>query len=93
MQNVDASKQGADAFSVTVDEKSLASWLNALVAEEINKDPVNAEVSWSDKKQGLIATSKSRKGAKLKPLTLARDVIGSFWGDHGNVNVPVTVLL
>jgi vancomycin resistance protein YoaR len=92
IQDVDTSKQGADAFTVEVDEQSLATWLDGLVAADIEKAPVNAKVAWSDKKKALIATEKSRKGARLKPLSLAREVVQSFWGDHKAVNVPVTVL-
>ena len=92
VQEVDPTEQGAEAFSVSVDERELASWLNGLVAADIEKQPVDAKVAWSDKKKSLIATEKSRKGAKLKPLTLAREVIDSLWSDHKSINVPVTVL-
>ena len=92
VQEVDPTEQGAEAFSVSVDERELASWLNGLVAADIEKQPVDAKVAWSDKKKSLIATEKSRKGAKLKPLTLAREVIDSLWNDHKSINVPVTVL-
>jgi vancomycin resistance protein YoaR len=91
-QTVDPNKTGADAFSVTVDEKALASWLNEQVAGEVNKDPVNAKVAWNEKRQGPIAIEESQEGAKIKPLTLARAVIDSFWNDHKMVSVPVTVI-
>jgi vancomycin resistance protein YoaR len=91
-QNVDPAKMGAEALSVTVDEKQLASWLSEMVAGDVNKDPVNAKVSWSEQEQGPIAVEASQAGAKIKPLTLARAVIESFWNDHKTVEVPVTVI-
>jgi vancomycin resistance protein YoaR len=91
-QSVDPLRHGADAFTVGVDEKQLSIWLNELLAGEINKDPVDAKVAWSTDKQGVIAIEESQDGAKIKPLTLARAVIGSFLGKHETVEVPVTVL-
>ncbi|MCC6791746.1 MAG: VanW family protein [Thermomicrobiales bacterium] len=91
-QSVDPAKRGADAFSVTIDEKQLAGWLSEQLSSEVNRDPVNAKVAWSEKKQAPIAVEESQEGAKLKPLTLARAVIDSFWNDHQTVEVPVTIV-
>lgn len=91
-QTVDPTKTGAAAFSVGMDEMRLASWLKELLVGKINKDPVNAKVAWNEERKGLIAIEKSQNGAKLKPITLARGVIGSFWDDKKSVDVPVTVL-
>lgn len=92
VQSVDPEASGAAAFSVTLDEKSLASWLNEQIAGEVNKDPVDAKVAWSEKKQGPFAVEESEDGARIKPLTLARAVIDSFWNGHKTVDVPVTVI-
>lgn len=89
VQATDPTKQGAAAVSVTVDEKALSNWLNDQFASDINKDPINAQIAWSDDSQSVYATQPSQDGAKLKPLTFARAVIASFWGDHATVEVPV----
>lgn len=92
VQNTDPTRQGADAVTVTVDEKALAAWLSDQYAGEINRDPVDATIAWSDTEKGVIATQPSEDGAKLKPLTFARAIIASFWGDHGTVQIPAAVL-
>jgi vancomycin resistance protein YoaR len=91
-QTVDPTKSGSEAISVSLDEKKLSSWLNDTLAGDINRDPVDAKIAWSNDKQGVIAVEKSQDGAVLKPLTLARSVIDSFWSDHKPVDVAVTVM-
>jgi len=92
LQQNDPAKKGAAAFSVSLDEEALAAWLTDLVAGEINRDPVNAKIAWSNDAQTVFATKESVDGAKLKSISLARDVVESFWGNHSAITVPVTVL-
>jgi vancomycin resistance protein YoaR len=91
-QSTDPSKQGAAAVTVTVDESKLASWLSDQFSGDINQDPVDAQIAWSDDTQSVYATTPSEDGAKLKPLTFARAVIASFWGNHDTVDIPVADL-
>ena len=92
VQTNDPTKEGAEAFSVSLDEEALSAWLTDLVAGEINRDPVNAKIAWSNDDQGVFATKQSVDGAKLKSISLSRDVVESFWGNHASITVPVTIL-
>ena len=76
-------------YDVTLDDAALGQWLLQLVGGRINRDPVNATIQWSDKKQKVVATTKSSVGVKMLAGPLADQVIQSFFGDHGNVTVPV----
>jgi vancomycin resistance protein YoaR len=76
-------------YDVTLDDAALGQWLLQLVGGRINRDPVNATIQWSDKKQKVVATTKSSVGVKMLAGPLADQVIKSFFGDHGNDTVPV----
>lgn len=91
-QTVDPTKHGADALTIGVDEAALGKWLNDKIAGDVNRDPVNAKIAWSDQKGGVIATARSQDGYKLRPLTLAKQVATSLMGDHAAVEVPVTTV-
>lgn len=91
-QTTDPTKQGAAALTIGVDEAALSKWLSEQIANDVNRDPVDAEVAWSDDANGLIATAASKDGYKLKPMSLARSVATSLMGDHAPVEVPVTVI-
>lgn len=92
VQTIDRKKRGADAFSIALDEEKLADYLEEKIATDINRDPINATVAWSNEAGTVIPTSESRDGRILKPVTLARAVRESFWAEHETVTVPVTVL-
>lgn len=85
----DPSVIGAAAFSVGIDEKALAAWLNAKYAAKVNKDPVDATVGWNE---GLVALTASEDGYTLKSRSLARAVGQSLFGDHSPVEIPVSVI-
>lgn len=92
VQSVEPNGAGGSTFSVELDEKALAAYLNGLLSPEIDKDAVDATIRWDNKKKKIVAVTKSFKGAKVRPLTLVREVEERFWGDHAGINVPVTVL-
>jgi vancomycin resistance protein YoaR len=92
VQSVHTNDSGESSFTVELDEQALASYLNDLLAPEIDKDAIDATVAWNTKKKTVVAVTKSYKGAKVRPLTLVREVEERFWGDHAPINVPVTVL-
>lgn len=89
VQTVDPTKQGPAAFSVSLDEKALARWLNERIATEINRDPVDARVGWNDQ---LVALDPSVDGVRLKPTTLAGMVGERFFSNHATIDVPVTII-
>ena len=80
---------GAQAHSVALDQQALAGWLTERLATEINRDPVDAEVGWND---GPVAINASETGVQLMPRAFAEAVGSSFFGDHGTVEIPITVL-
>ena len=87
---VDPTKTGAAAVSVTVDQDGLANWLQEQFEDSVDSDPVNAKVAWDGNK--LKAIEDSTDGAKLRPQALAELVSASFLGNHDSVEIPVTVL-
>src|SRR5215216_918764 len=89
VQSVDPSKTGAEAVTVTFDEQKMAKWLGSTLRGEINRDSVDATVGWNKK---LVAVTESVDGVKLRQVTLARKVIESAFGDHADVEVPVTII-
>jgi vancomycin resistance protein YoaR len=91
-QTTDPTKYGAAALTIGVDEAALSKWLNEQIVNDVNSDPVDAKVAWSDDKNAVVATAASTDGYKLKPLTLAKQVATSLMGDHSAVEVPVAVV-
>jgi len=92
VQTVDTERTGTAAVSVTVDRERLADFLNALLKDEVNREPQNAVVAWDFKKTRVKAIETSKVGSRLKPMVLADEVIAAFWGDNKLVEVPVTVV-
>jgi vancomycin resistance protein YoaR len=89
-QEIDESKRGAAAITLTLDRKPLARWLTSLVESDVNREPVNAVVGWNG--QRAVSVEPSVDGAKLKPMMFADVVTASFFGDHRAVEVPVAVI-
>ena len=92
VQTDDPDKRGADAITVTIDEGALASWLNGLLKEEVDRDPVNAKIAWNSEREEVFAVEESRNGVRLKPAALATEIVASFWGGHPVVEIPVAVV-
>ena len=88
-QRVDPEQRGAEAFSLGLDTKALASWLETKLAAEINRDPVDAIVGWNGER--LVSLEWSVDGRGLESAPLAEQVEASFFGDHQRVPVPVTI--
>ena len=91
VQTVDPNKTGASAVNVELDIKALGKYLTKTYAGDINRDAVDAQVSWDYNKGEVVATQASVDGVKMKPSTFAQAVAASFFGNHGSVDVPVTV--
>lgn len=91
-QQDDATKKGAAAVSLAVDQQALGAWLNQQFASKVNRSAKNAVVAWSNDKQAIFAREPSVDGIVLKPLTLADDVAGSVMGNHHAIQIPVTTI-
>lgn len=81
-------KDGVGNPTVTLDKDKLSAWLSQKISGEVNSEPVDAKVAWNG--DGVAAVSASAKGARLRPSSLAEDVIASFFSGHAAVPVPVT---
>ncbi len=87
-QRIDPKQRGAAAFSLSMDQTRLATWLEDHLAPDINRDPKDAVVGWN---QQLVSVEPSVDGAHLNQEPLARLVSESFFGGHSPVPAPVTI--
>ena len=72
---------GGSGVTVSVDIEALGQWLYNLIGDRINREPVNAEIKWSDEQeQGRCDVSDSSKGVTLLAGPLADSVIQSLLG-------------
>jgi vancomycin resistance protein YoaR len=85
-------KSGSDAVTVELDIKALAKFLSTTFSEQINRDPVDAQVAFDNEQGRLIAVEDSIQGVKIKPSSFAQAVAGSFFGGHDKVDVPVSLI-
>ncbi|MCC6791374.1 MAG: VanW family protein, partial [Thermomicrobiales bacterium] len=92
VQTVDPSRTGADAVTLGLDIKALAKYLSTTYAGDINRDPVDARVGWDADRGEAIAIEASVQGVKIKPSSFAQAVAGSFFGEHDDVEVPVSLI-
>ncbi len=88
VQRVDPAKTGEEAVIVGVDEEALASWLADEFTDKVNREPVDATVGWNG---GPVALTESADGVTLKPLTFARVVSETLFGNSKPIDIPVTV--
>lgn len=88
-QFVVVGKDGVGNPSVTLDKDGLSTWLSKKIAGEVNSEPIDAKVAWGGDGVGLTAVAPSSRGARLKPSTLAENVIASFFSNHASIEVPV----
>jgi vancomycin resistance protein YoaR len=92
VQTVDESLSGEEAVGLELDIKALAKYLSTTYRDEINRDAVDAEVAFDNERGRLIATSESVTGLKLKPSSFAQAVSASFFGNHSEFEVPVSIM-
>ncbi len=92
VQRVEPGQSGPNAVSVELDIKALAKYLSSTYAEDINRDPVDAQVGWDTDNNELIAVEASVEGVKIKPSSFAQAVAGSFFGGHDDVEIPVSFI-
>lgn len=87
-QFVVVGKDGVGNPNVTLDKDKLSEWLAKKISGEVNSEPVDARVAWNG--SGISSVQDSSRGARLKPSTLAENVIASFFSTHASIEVPVT---
>jgi vancomycin resistance protein YoaR len=89
--NPDPTLTGRDAVVVRIDETALATWLNEQFAAAVNRDPVDAEVSWDGEQ--VVALSESTPGYRIRPKLFARELNDRFFGDHATLEIPTNVVV
>lgn len=90
--DVNRDAPAAGAVTVKIDEDKLADYLKTLLSEEVNRDPTDAEIAWSYDKGRVVAIVPSTDGARLRPVTLAKDVAVAFFSEKRTVKVSTTVI-
>ena len=83
-------ENGKPAAELAMDTERLARDLRTQFVPEVNREPENARVAWSDE-NGLIALDPSTTGVTLKADAFAEAVASSYLGGHEPVEVPVLV--
>lgn len=87
-QDLQPGENGAPIIALGLDRNALATWLDDRLADEIDTEPVDAEVGWDGDR--LISVVPSVDGAELDAPKLAEMVESRFFGEGGTVEAPVT---
>jgi len=87
-QDVDLEESGAPAVHLGLDREKLAAWLEERLGAAIETEPVDAKVGWNGER--LVSVEPSADGVRLDAAALAERVEGSFFGNGGAVETPVT---
>jgi vancomycin resistance protein YoaR len=87
-QEVKPGPDGAPLIELGLDRSRLATWLDERLGEEIDTEPVDAEVGWNGER--LVSVVPSVDGVRLDAAKLAEQVEGRFFGDGGTVKAPVS---
>ena len=85
----DPAKAGTGAVSIDLDRDRLIPWLDETFRPRVDRDAVDALVGWN---QGPVAIEPSVDGVRLRPSSLADEVVASFTGERRTVQVPVNVV-
>ena len=88
-QSVTTNDLGGTSVTIGLDRDKLAAWLEERFGEEIQRDPVDAEVGWNGER--LISVEESVDGVVLDAPKLAIAVEQAFFGSGGSVTAPVDV--
>lgn len=83
-------QEGGPGITVDVDRDALSDWLRVLISESINRDARDAVVAWNGDRLGVV--EESSDGLRIRPDSLAQEVVESFFGDHDSVPIPVRVI-
>lgn len=86
-QAVTTNQLGGTSVNIGLNHDELAAWLEERFGDEIQRDPVDAEVGWNGEK--LVSVEESVDGVALDAPKLAIAVEQAFFGSGGNVIAPV----
>ncbi len=86
-QSVTTNDLGGASVTVGLNRDKLAAWLEERFGNEIQRDPVDAEVGWDGEK--LVSVEESVDGVTLDAPKLATAVEQAFFGSGGGVIAPV----
>src|SRR5215218_3701260 len=87
-EDVELETSGAPAIHLGLDREKLAGWLDERLGAAIETEPVDAVVGWNGER--LVSVEPSADGVRLDAAKLAERVEGSFFGNGGTIEVPVT---
>jgi vancomycin resistance protein YoaR len=88
-QTVTTNELGGASVTIGLDRDKLAAWLEERFADEIQREPVDAEVGWNGER--LVSVEESVDGVTLDAPKLAAAVEQAFFGTGGSVVAPVTI--
>lgn len=88
-QSVTTNDLGGKEVTIGLDREKLAAWLDERLGDEIQRDPVDAEVGWNGER--LISVEESVDGVTLDAPKLAIAVEQAFFGSGGSVVAPVNI--
>jgi vancomycin resistance protein YoaR len=86
-QSVTTNAEGGTSITIGLNQEELATWLNERFGDDIQRDPVDAEVGWNGER--LVSVEESVDGVTLNAPKLATAVEQAFFGSGGSVVVPV----
>ena len=86
-QSVTTNDAGGTAVTIGLNRDKLAAWLEERFGDDIQRDPVNAEVGWNGEK--VVSVEESVDGVTLDAPKLAEEVERAFFGSGGTVVAPV----
>jgi vancomycin resistance protein YoaR len=84
-------RDGEPVVDLAFDTTRLAEALRAQFADAVNRQPVNAQVTW-DNAVGLVALEPSVDGITVNGGAFARAVANGFLGGDDSIEVPVVVI-
>jgi vancomycin resistance protein YoaR len=86
-QSVATNELGGTSVTIGLNRDKLAAWLEERFGDEIQRDPVDAEVGWNGER--LVSVEESVDGVTLDAPKLAAAVEQAFFGIGGSVVAPV----
>jgi vancomycin resistance protein YoaR len=84
-------RDGKPVVDLAFDTTRLAEALRAQFAEAVNRQPVNAQVTW-DNAVGLVALEPSVDGITVNGGAFAEAVASGFLGGDDSIDIPVVVI-
>jgi vancomycin resistance protein YoaR len=86
-QSIATNELGGTSVTIGLNRDKLAAWLEERFGDEIQRDPVDAEVGWNGER--LVSVEESVDGVTLDAPKLAAAVEQAFFGIGGSVVAPV----